>query len=253
MVKSNDILKVMSIIPLTFFRKFNLLLSGLGKNIPVAELFLQNIFSGNPSRKETAIIMVMFGLLEITIFNLLFGLHLYHDLYENSIYIFVRQKSRKIWFAKKSVELLILSAIYNFLFIGITFLLCVLYSSQGIDFVAIKIVILTYLLISLFTFWTTLLINIVAMLVGATVSFILNYIILTFFSVLAINFESVPVINQFPILLKLNPIANVTINWNDGIGSGIQPTVYFAVLSILTYIAGSILISKIDISIENKE
>lgn len=253
MVKSNDILKVMSIIPVTFFRKCNLLLSGREENLPVAELFLQNIFSGNPSREKTAIVMVMFGLLEITIFNLLFGLHIYHDLYENSIYIFVRQKSRKIWFAKKSVELLILSAIYNFLFIGITFLLCVLYSSQGVDFVAIKIVILTYILISLFTFWTTLLINIVAMLVGATVSFILNYIILTFFSVLAISFESIPVINQFPILLKLNPIANVTINWNDGIGRGIQPAVYFAVLCILTYIAGSILVSKIDISIESKE
>lgn len=253
MIKRKDILKVTYVIFITFFRKYNLLLPGIGKELPVAELFLQNIFSGNPSRKETDIIMVMFGLLEIVIFNALFGAHIYRDLYENSVYIFVRQKSRKNWFMKKTMELFTFSAIYNFIFLGITFSLCAFYSNQGVDFVAVRMLIFTYLLITLFTFWTTLLINIVAVFLGASASFIINYIVLTLFSSLAVDFESIPIINHFPILLKLNPVANVTINWNDSMEDGIQSVIYFAVLCVVVYNVGSNLIAHIDISIESKE
>ncbi len=255
MVKHKDILKVMSIIPITFFRKYNLLLLGIGmgKELPVAELFLQNIFSGNPSRKETDVIVAMFGLLETVIFGLLFGSFVYHDLYENSSYIFIRQNSRKGWFTKKSAELFIFSAVYNFLFLGLTFLLCICYSSQSVDFVAVKMFAFAFILLTLFTFWTTMLINIVAVFKGAAISFIINYVILTIFSSIATDFESIPVLNRFPILLKLNPVASVTINWDDSMGRGMQSAAYFVVLCILTYVVGSILISRIDISIENRE
>lgn len=253
MVKRKDILKVMSIILITLFRKYNLFLPRVGEELPIAELFLQNIFSGNPSRKETGIIVVMFGLLEIVIFNLLFGSYIYHDLYENSAYIFVRQKSRKSWFAGKSIELFIYSAVYNLLFIGITFGLCVVYSTQRIDVTAIKIAALTYILITLFTFWTTLLINLTAIAVGAATSFIINYAALTFLSLFAVEFETIPILNHFSILLKFNPVANVTINWNNEIGSGLWSVIYFIVLCTLTSAAGSILITRIDISVKNKE
>ena len=253
MVNRKDILKVMSIILITLYRKYNLLLYGIEKDMPIAELFLQNIFSGNPSRKDTDIIVVMFGLFETVIFNLLFGSYIYHDLYENSAYIFVRQKSRKSWFARKSMELLLYCIFYNFLFIGITFGLCVSYSNQKIDFTAVKILILTYVFITLFTFWTALLVNITAMVAGATTSFIATYIVLTFFSAIAVEFEAIPIINRFPILLKLNPVANVIINWNDEIGSGLQPVVYFIILCVLTCAVGCILVSRLDISIKNRE
>lgn len=253
MVKRKDILKAMSIVLITLFRKYNLFLPRMGADLPVAELFLQNIFSGNPSRRETHVIMVMFGLLEIVIFNLLFGSYIYHDLYENSAYIFVRQKSRESWFAKKSMGLFMYSSIYGFLFIGITFCLCAIYSAQGIDATAVKIVILTYILICLFTFWTTIMINLTAVFLGAASSFIFNYTVLTFLSLFAVKFETIPIVNHFPILLKLNPVANVTINWNNEIGSGLQPIIYFIALCTLTCAAGSRIIAHIDISVKNKE
>lgn len=253
MIKRNDILKVMSIIPIIFFRKFNLLLPGSGTTFPIAEFFLQSIFSGNTLRRETDAMVVMYGLLEVTIFNLLFGAYLYQDLYENSIYIFIRQKSRSGWFARKTAELFCFSMGYVFLWIGSTFLLCVLHTGQSADAATIRVFVVTYVVVTLYSFWTTLLINVIAVFTGATASFIIYYIISGILSVLAINFEDTPIISRFPVLLRLNPIANVTVNWNEGLGKGMMPAVYFVVLCAFTYIIGNILINKMDISIKNKE
>lgn len=253
MIKYTDVIKTLSIIPIIFFRKSNLLLPGIGTDLPIAELFLQNIFSGNPSRIDTNIVIVMFGLMEVIVFNILFGAYIYHDLYENSVYIFTRQTSRKKWFLQRSMELFFYSAVYTALFIGTTFFLCMFYSDHRIDLMAIHILVITYILILLFVFWTTLIINILAVYMGAAGSFIINYIGLLIFSVLAINHETIPIINRCPILLTLNPVTNVTIYWNDGIGGGLYPAIYFLVLIILSCLTGIIIITRIDISIENKE
>lgn len=253
MVKHTDILKILIILPVLFFRKCDLLMSGMAIKMPVAEFFLQNIFAGNPSRQDTNVVIVMFGLFEVIVFNLLFGTHIYHDLYENSVYIFVRVKSRSAWFAKRAWELFLYSAVYNALFIGITFVLCVFRCGQEIDLVAVRLLIITYILIQLFAFLTTLLINITAIYMGAIKSFIVNYMVLVFFSMLAVEFESIPILKNFPVLLKLNPVANITIHWNDGIGEGLLPALYFGVLIAFAFWIGNKLISGMDISINSRE
>jgi len=253
MIRRKDLLKVLLIIPITLFRRYDLLLPGVDRSYPVAEMFLQNIFSGNPSREDTDIVIAIFGLLEVVIFNLLFGAYVYHDLYENSAYVFVRQKSRGKWFGKRAAELFLFSALYHLLLIGLTFLLCMGCSEQGVDSEAVRVLIITYVMILLFTFWTTLLINIVAILTGAAVSFVINYFMLTVFAAVAVNFEKIPLIRRFPVLLKMNPVANVVVNWNENLGKGLQPAVYFIVLCAVTYFAGSILVSKMDISVADRE
>ena len=247
MIKRRDLLKILPIIFITLYRSYNLLLSGMGRTLPIAELFLQNIFSGNPSRKETKVVMVLFGMMEIVVFNLLYGSLIYRDLYESSAYIFVRQKSRRRWFAGKSLELLAYSAVYNLLFIGITFGLCVWRSEQRLDAVAVKIVILTYILATLFTFWTTLLINLTAILAGAAMSFVINYVVLSLLSLFAVGFETISIVNKFPLLLKLNPVANVTINWKCDMESAALSVMYFVVLCVLTCMGGSMVIAHKDI------
>lgn len=247
MVKRRDSLKIMIIIFITLYRQYSLLLPRAGRTLPVAEFFLQRILSGNPSRSETKVAVVLFGMLEIVVFNLLYGSLIYRDLYENSAYIFVRQRSRRRWFVARSLELLAYGAVYALLYIGITFALCAGYSDQRVDAVAIKIVILTYILITLFTFWTTLLINLAAILVGTATSFVINYVLLSFLSLFAVEFETIPIVNRFPLLLRLNPVANVTIYWNYEIGSTLQPIVYFVILCILTCVGGSMIIAHKDI------
>ncbi len=253
MIRKTDIYKVLSILVIVFLQKSNLLIPGVYMEIPVAELFLQNIFAGNPSRENTDVVIAMFGLLEIIIFNLLFGTYIYRDLYENTAYIFVRVKSRSRWFFKKAKALFVYSGIYNALFLGSTFLLCVGYSQSAIDKVAVRLLIITFILIQLFVFWSTLLINLLAIGVGATKAFLINYIMLALMSAGAVNFEKIPLLNQFPILLKLNPVANVVINWNDGMGKGLIPAIYFVVIIIITYEMGRRMILGMDIGINNKE
>ena len=104
MVSKSNVLKTLIIIPIVFFRKSNLLLAGNGTDMPIAELFLQNMFSGNPSRTETNIVIVMFGLMEVIVFNLLFGTykycfhinrdifcleHIYITIYMKTVFIFL--------------------------------------------------------------------------------------------------------------------------------------------------------------------
>lgn len=253
MLRKTDIYKVLTILVIVFFRRSNLLLPGINMETPVAELFLQNIFFGNPSREDTDVALAMFGMLEVIIFNLLFGAHIYRDLYENSIYIFVRVRSRSKWFFRKVVELFLYSGMYHLLFLGSTFWLCANYSEKPVDAVAVRMLIITFVMLQLFTFWSTLCINLVAVCVGTIKSFMLNYIALTVFSAWAIKFEAIPLLNRFPILLQLNPVANVIVNWSSGLGTGLVPAVYFLVIIFLTYKLGVRLISGLDISITNKE
>ena len=253
MVKSRDLWKVMFVLPVVLFRKCNLLLPVTGETLPMAEVFLKNIFMENALRIETNITVLMSGMLEIVIFSLLFGAHLYHDLYENSVYIFIRQKSRSRWYAKRAAELFLFSVVYSLLFVGGTFLLCRFYTGQRVDTETAEIFAVTYILIALFSFWITLMINITAVFTGSVTAFLIHYIIFMIFTALAIDFEGIPVINQFRILLKLNPAANLMVFWNDGIGRGLMPAAYFLVLCAGTYAAGTVLITRMDISIENTE
>ncbi|MBO5335558.1 MAG: hypothetical protein J6A94_00300 [Lachnospiraceae bacterium] len=254
MIKHRDWRKILVILPVLFFRKCDLLMSGgIPNEMPVAEYFLQNIFSGNPSRQDTNVIIVLFGLFEVIVFNLLFGTHIYHDLYENSVYIFVRVKSRTTWFVERARELFWYSGIYNALFLGITFCLCVFHTEKKIDGIAVRLLVITYILIQLFAFFTTLLINITAIYMGAFKAFMVNYIVLAMFSLWAVEFESVPILNQFPILLKLNPVANITLQWNDGIGEGLLPVLYFVVLIGIALWLGNRMICGMDISINSRE
>ena len=253
LITKTDILKVFLVLPLVFIRKISMILSDINIDMPIAELFLQNMFSGSPSRIETNVVMVMFGMVEIVVFNLLFGMYIYRDLYENCIYIFTRQRSRTRWFINRSVQLLLFCLLYVFLFVGITFLLSAIHSDYSIDLMAVKIVILTTILVTLFTYWVTVVVNLVAIKTGSTIAFLSCNIVLTILSALAVAHEKIPVIKNLSLLLFINPVANVTINWNANLGDNLMNIIYFLVLITLTLGIGAYLISSMDISLENKE
>jgi hypothetical protein len=126
-------------------------------------------------------------------------------------------------------------------------------SVYGVDTVAIEVVILTYMLTLLFTFWSTLLINFIAIRFGAIISFITNYLGLLVLSMMALYHEKIPFIKGNTLFLFLNPVANVTINWHDAAGQGFYSVLYFIVLIAVTMLLGGKMITIIDISLENKE
>ena len=248
-----DIIKCFTILPILLIRRAGLLAIGRKMEMPIAELFLQEIFSGNPSRMHTNIVMMLFGMFEIVVFNLLFGNYLYRDLHENADYIFVRYPNRIKWFCLRAKRLVLYTTLYVFLFLGITFVLCVNFSSGAIDETAIWVLFITYIMLCLFTYWTTLIINLLSMYLGSTMAFISLYVVMVVLAALAIGHEKIPVINQCPLLLKMNPIANVVIQWESGSKESLFHAVYFICWIIITLCVGSIFVKQIDIGLNNKE
>ena len=249
----SDIIKCFTILPVLLLRRASLLATGRKLEMPVAELFLQEIFSGNPSRIHTNIVMMMFGMFEIVVFNLLFGNYLYRDLYENTDYIFVRYPNRIKWFLPRAKRLALYTILYVFLFLGITFVLCANFSSGEIDETAIWVLFITFIMLCLFTYWTTLIINLLSMRLGSTMAFISLYIVMVVLAALAIGHEKIPVINKCPLLLKLNPIANVVIQWESGSKESLFHAVYFICLIMITLCVGGVFVKRIDIGLINKE
>lgn len=246
-------LKVMSIIPILFFRKFELLLPGRNENVQVAELFLQNMFCGNPNRTETKVVVVVFGLLEVTVFNILFGTFIYRDFYDESIYIFTRYKSRWQWHKDKLIQLGGYCALYTALMVMIVFCLCLNCSAFRVDREAVRVLFLSFILLFLFSYWNTLVINYLSVCLGATKSFVFDYLTLLVLSMLAVNYEKLPVVGQFTWGLKLNPVANVVLNWQENFQADIFPMGYFVVLIMITVLCGTKIIRECDIGLENKE
>lgn len=253
MFNKKNLLKILIFIPIVLFRKIDVIFSRMRFDIPVAEFFVQNMFSGNPSRQNTNLTLVMFGLFEIILFCLLFGEYIYKDLFGSGVYIIVRQKSRLKWFLRRCAELFIISILFSIVFVGINFIIGLWFSRYSIDYMAIKVLVLTLILVSLFSFWQVLMINLVAIGFGSTISFSINYIILTVLSLLAVSYEKIPIIRNFPLLLKLNPVSNVTINWFAEWGETLMPVLYFIALLALSIFIGNRVIKSIDISLKNNE
>ncbi len=253
MVRKSDIWKSFIIMPILFVDKAGML-GRSGKGVaPLAEMFIQEIFFSNPSREESNVVLIMFGMFEIILFNLLYGSHIYRDLYENTVYIFTRQKNRTKWLWKRAAELFLYTMLYHGLYTGTVFVICQDYSQYGIDAMAIKFFMITYIMLVLYTFWTTLMINLLAFRFGETFSFIATYGFTLLMSVLAIHHEKLPVIKKLPFLLKLNPVANVVIQWEGGIEDAVFHVVYFLAVIAITMFLGGVVVQRMDIGLENKE
>ncbi|MDR1131251.1 MAG: hypothetical protein LBL15_02400 [Oscillospiraceae bacterium] len=245
--------KLVLFVPIVLFRKIDVIFYDLKIDMPVAELFIQNMFSGNPDRQQTHLTIVMFGMVEIVLFSLLFGMYIYKDLFGSGVYIIIRQTNRTKWFIQRCTELFISAVLFAIITAGMTFIISASCSKYGNYYTSIKIFLLTTVLSALFAFWQTLTINLTAIRFESTIGFIANYITLTFLSLLAVSHEKIPIIKNFPLLLRLNPVSNVTINWASEWGETLAPVLYFAVLIILTIFIGVRKINRLDISLQNNE
>ena len=253
MIRKSDVWKSFIIVPIVLISEAGMLIKSGVVDCPVAELFLQSIFFGNPSRTDTNVVLVMFGMFEIIIFNLLFGSYIYRDLYENTVYIFVRQKNRVAWLWKRAAGLLLYTMFFHVLYTGMIFGLCLNFSKYEMDKLAIEIFFITYVMLVLYTYWITLIINLLAIRMGETFAFIITYIGTLLLSVLAITHEKIPVLKEFPVLLKFNPVAAMALHWENGVEEAALHMVYFVILIVLTLVIGSLVMQRVDIGLENKE
>ena len=249
-----SIYKTLLAIPITALHYITYLFDmGNKSKVPIAEMFLQFIFSGNPDRQNDNFFMTVAGLLEIIIFNLLFGTYMYHDLDTGSIYVIIRQKSRLKWYLIKSFQVFFFCTLYIIFYLGSVFLLCVFNSAFSIDKTAIGILFISVVIISLFTFISTLLINLCALRLGSNFGFIIIYAAISALTGLAIFYEKIPVLNKLHFALKFNPMANVVINWGISGQDTIFSVSYLLILTIFVLINGYCIIEKLDIGIRDPE
>lgn len=198
--------KILIIIPVTLLLSANRFITGI-VDISVGELLLGNVLGRMSLGDTKAFVIIIEHIYYFVIFNILFGTYIYQDFQYSSIYLFSRLKNRKLWFYKKTCELLILSFTYAFLFVITNLVICLKISTNALDNEAIKIFIILCFKIFILLFITTLAINIIAIRFGSTYGFTSVYIVTVLLIFLAINHNKLPLIGDYQWSFMLNPFS----------------------------------------------
>ena len=252
-LSKRNMAKAFLAIPVTGFHHIYAFARDYESEEPVAERFLRSLFSGSFDRRSDNFFMTVTGLFELILCNLVFGFLLCHHLHVNGIYVFTRQKSRIGWFFQQTGELFLYIFIYITLYLGIVFSLAVKSSASPVDETAVFIFVTTFIILTLFTFLTTLLINLLSVRFGSNFGFILVYFGVAVFTGLALIHEKISFLRAHPMLLKLNPMANTIVNWDlSGVNTWFSIG-YFIVLNGAVFVAGTVYISRLDIGIVDRE
>ncbi len=224
----------------------------------------------NGTIKELSDIILLFGfynvnyypqyIMEITywfipllLFQIIYGTYIYRHFCCASIYFFSRCCNRTVWFLKEMLVLYLFAVVYLFVLIFSGFMAANLFTPVKIGQVSILLLGYYLLIHSLFLLFTTLLINILAILFTSNVSFMIVEGISLFgvaaFCLMGNYFvtqdEFLP---QYTWMLKLNPIAHLIFSVH---GSSIERLnclinvngISFDLnLSVFVYLAGIVIV-----------
>lgn len=104
-------------------------------------------------------------------------------------------------------------------------------SEQKMDIFDVKVLVSTYVMINLFTIFSVLLLNVVSLYHGNTISFIGVYSILIISSIVTLELQGNAVSGVSKILHRLNPMSNVLVSWNFSSSYVIGGIVYYLIAS----------------------
>ena len=153
----------------------------------------------------------MFPLL---IFQIFFGVYIYHRFCSASVYYFSRCDNRIRWFIKESLRLYPYTVMYPFIIIGVSVMMTAIFHSVQVNSASLILLMYYLVIYSLWLFIATVLINMIAIRFGnsafgfAIVSGLQFSFLL---SLLAIDSDSTP----NALLLKLNPFSHLVIKWHS--------------------------------------
>ncbi len=248
-----NLLKMLVVIPMILIYRPFLFFDRITNDNTVFGTFLSEIFGGSYDRNTSNFSLSVESLMQIVLFNLFFGMYLYKDLHQCSEYIFTREITRNQWFKKRCTQLFFYSTVYTFIYISLFGIASCLATSKPIDSESVLIIGMTYIILCLFTYVTTFLINLVSIFKGSSIGFFVIYIGIIFFTHLAIIFEQIPVLGMFDALLYLNPMVHVIVSWDYSSASMWGGLLYYIVFSIIITLVGMKMINQIDIGIKGVE
>ena len=206
------------------------------------------------------------------LFQILFGTYIYRHFCSAGIYFFSRKKNRESWFIREAGKL------YLFVFIYIClFLLSGIISTMAVchvhyDNTALIITVYYLLIYSMFLFAFTLMINIIAIIAGSRIGFIIAASIeilgMGFFLMLGkiITTES-DIAGKYIWMLKINPAAHLVFGLHSSKIKSLnklinlkninfdlnESVIYFFTLSIIMIFIGIFVVKKREFIINNRE
>jgi hypothetical protein len=201
-------------------------------------IFLSNMFGGSYSREKIEIVLSVTSLFGVVIINILFGDYIARDYLINSEYIFTRENNKGKWFLKKAAGLGLYSLLGMGVYVGTYVIGAITKSRKGVTVEDITVMVLTFIMMWELVFVTTLLINIISLKVGASISFIIVYSILIVSEMITFCMQSLPGNALVRFLHHMNPMSNITISWNYSTGNVYWSVFYFATLIFIVLLIG---------------
>jgi hypothetical protein len=104
-----------------------------------------------------------------------------------------------------------------------------------------------------FTYLSTLLINILALRLGISISFVITYSVIVVSEMITYCLQKMGDNKLTKLLHLLNPMSNMTISWNYSKGYISWAAVYFFILTAIVLILGTRVATKYEIGIKNSE
>ena len=240
--------KILTALPLTVFLYMRYVFSAADYDcFGMLELFKMLMFGGGINRTKDNVLVCMRSMVPLMVLLFMYGTWIYNDLKISSIYAFTRNSNRKNWYFCKCLELLL--SIGTFFVIYTVFILSVVcfIKKSAPDMETSVFFISAFSVLSLGSFLFALSVNLLAVLVGGKNAFIAGITFIICNITLSIKFEKLPVISSMPVLLRLNPLANMICSWK--VNQAAYAILYFLILDLAIVMAGYRIVSGLDIGL----
>lgn len=251
-INKKNFQKILCIVPLQIFLNLGYYIGydGAGQ-YDFLESYKMNLFGGALDRTRNDLLVCVDSFIPVILFLFLFGGYLYQDLKIDGIYVFTRNNNRRKWFFQKCMNIAGYTFLYMCFFQIFSIFTAIHISRRLPNKEGIIFGISVTLMFTLYTYFFTLGINLLAVYVGEKTAFVCMVFLQFCFAEFAIEFERIPIINNFPMLLKLNPAANFICSWN--VNTAIFSIMYFFIFIVIIEIVGVFIIENTDLGITDKE
>lgn len=227
----NKLKKILWLIPIILIYRYDLILYAEPMEDRVGEVFLMHFLGGSYNMDEIDLTVSVLGLIGIIFIDIVMVDYIIEDINLCAEYVFSRYRSRSAWYLKKVIGVIIYSNIGVLLYM-LPYMANALYTSeQTLDIFDVKVLVSTYVMMNLFTIFSVLLLNLVSLYHGNTISFICVYSMLIISSIVTLELQGDAANDVSKILHRLNPMSNVLVSWNFSSSYVMGGIVYYLIAS----------------------
>lgn len=221
------------LLPLIFLYRFDLILYAEPMADPVGEVFLMHFFGGSYKLDQLDLSVSVLGLLGLVFLNLLFTDYLIQDVFVNAEYIFTRFQNRFCWYYRKIIGVILYSSLGILLYMSLYVANAVWTSEYAVTKKDLGVLISVFVILTLFTYFSVVLINLLALRFGNTIGFIITYSVLIVSTIFTMHLQEDPDKIMTQLLHRLNPMSNILISWNFSDAHVLWGIGYYFIVSVV--------------------